>query len=94
MERVRGGRIGSLRPVSERALAGRGSPALVSGAACGAGRLCTGRLHVRGIPAASGFAACCRPVPGVSCCYTIMIRDVLFLIRWLKAVPIPCRNRM
>ncbi len=48
MERVRGGRIGSLRPVSERALAGRGSPALVSGAACGAGRLCTGRLHVRG----------------------------------------------
>ena len=38
MERVRGGRIGSLRPVSERALAGRGSPALVSGAACGAGR--------------------------------------------------------
>ena len=61
MERVRGGRIGSLRPVSERALAGRGSPALVSGAACGAGRLCTGRLHVRGIPAAPGFAACCRP---------------------------------
>ena len=48
MERVRGGRIGSLRPGSERALAGRGSPALVSGAACGAGRLCTGRLHVRG----------------------------------------------
>ena len=61
MERVRGGRIGSLRPVSERALAGRGSPALVSGTACGAGRLCTGRLHVRGIPAAPGFAACCRP---------------------------------
>ena len=116
MERVRGGRIGSLRPVSERALAGRGSPALVSGAACGAGRLCTGRLHVRGIPAAPGFAACCRPqrrarflwrkmpfAPGivtadgglagwvfrsvagscgsavaVSCCYTIMIRNVLF----------------
>ena len=48
MERVRGGRIGSLRPVSERALAGRCSPAVVSGAACGAGRRCTGRRHVRG----------------------------------------------
>ena len=94
MERVRGGRIGSLRPVSERALAGRGSPALVSGAACGAERLCAGRLLVRNIPTAPGLVACCRPVPGVSCCYTIMIRNVLFLIRRPKAVPIPCRNRM
>ena len=61
MERVYGGRIGSLWPVPERALAGAG----FAGFGYRGCLRCRAALYrtasCAGLPAAPGFAACCRP---------------------------------